>query len=104
MLDQWRDEHPVTDVSGHGVAAVRVALADMGTGDRGVPLEGFDRRFRQRHGLLQLDVQRVADGMRSLGSLRSSDDVAWRRADAVKVIDCVLSLNRKAVLGLGYGV
>jgi hypothetical protein len=50
-LDQWRGEHPSTDLFAQDVAAVLEALTDMEAGDQGVPLDEFDQRFRQRHGL-----------------------------------------------------
>ena len=50
-LDQWRDAHPSSDVFVKDVAAVQEALDDMAAGDVGLPLDEFDRQFRQRHGL-----------------------------------------------------
>jgi hypothetical protein len=50
-LDLWRLDNPNPDDFGDTVQALREALADMAAGDCGVPLEAFDREFRQRHGL-----------------------------------------------------
>jgi len=50
-LDLWRAENPRAEEFDDTVRAVREALADMEKGDRGVPLDEFDRAFRQRHGL-----------------------------------------------------
>lgn len=46
-LDLWRMQHPDDEA----VLAVQEALEDMEVGDEGMPLEEFDRDFRQRHGL-----------------------------------------------------
>lgn len=48
-LDAWRAENPPEDDD--TVEVLREALAAMKAGDRGMPLEEFDRDFRQRHGL-----------------------------------------------------
>jgi hypothetical protein len=50
-LDLWRAEHPDGDDFSNNVAALREALADMEAGDHGLPLEQFDRKFRQRHAI-----------------------------------------------------
>ncbi len=50
-VDLWRAEHPAPDDGARDVAAVKEALADMEGGDRGLPLEEFDRRFRERHSI-----------------------------------------------------
>jgi hypothetical protein len=50
-LDLWRAKHPSPDDAADTVQALRDALTDMEAGDCGVPLEEFDRTFRQRHGL-----------------------------------------------------
>jgi hypothetical protein len=52
-LDQWRGEHPSIAAFDQDVAALQEALADMEAGDRGLPIDDFDQRFRQRHGLLK---------------------------------------------------
>lgn len=46
-LDLWRMQQPDDDA----IAAVQEALQDMEEGDEGIPLDQFDRDFRQRHGL-----------------------------------------------------
>ena len=51
VLDLWRAEHPAADDYPYDVAALKEALADMEAGDQGMPLEQFDRTFRQRHSL-----------------------------------------------------
>jgi L-alanine-DL-glutamate epimerase-like enolase superfamily enzyme len=51
VIDLWRDRHPSLDDSSGMVAAVNAALADLDAGHQGVPLDEFDREFRQRHGL-----------------------------------------------------
>jgi hypothetical protein len=51
VLDLWRAEHPVADDYASDAAALQEALADMEAGDRGIPLEEFDRKFRQRHSI-----------------------------------------------------
>jgi hypothetical protein len=38
-------------VGDNDVAALKEALADMEEGDHGLPLEQFDRQFRQRHSI-----------------------------------------------------
>ena len=50
-LDLWREEHPTADNYSDNVAAVKEALVDMEAGDHGLPLEQFDRKFRQRHSI-----------------------------------------------------
>ena len=50
-VDQWRDLHPCSEGLAEDVAAVREAIADMAAGDTGIPLEEFDRQFRERHNL-----------------------------------------------------
>ena len=50
-LDLWRAEHPEANDFPNDVAALREALADMEAGDDGLPLEEFDRKFRQRHAI-----------------------------------------------------
>ena len=50
-LDLWRLRHPNPDDLADSVLALREALADLDSPDRGVPLEEFDREFRRRHGL-----------------------------------------------------
>ena len=50
-LDQWRAVHPNEAAFAEDVTAVQGALDDMAAGDVGVPLEEFDRQFRNRHGL-----------------------------------------------------
>ena len=51
VLDMWRAEHPSADDYPNDVAALKEALADMEAGDQGMPLEQFDRTFRQRHSI-----------------------------------------------------
>ena len=49
-LDEWRRLHPPADAS-EDAAAIREALDDLATGDRGIPFDQFDREFRKRHNL-----------------------------------------------------
>jgi uncharacterized protein with von Willebrand factor type A (vWA) domain len=51
VLDLWRAEHPAADDNPNDVAALKEALAEMEAGDHGLPLEHFDRKFRQRHSI-----------------------------------------------------
>jgi hypothetical protein len=44
-------EHLAVNDFPNDVAALKEALADMEAGDRGVPLEEFDDKFRQRHSI-----------------------------------------------------
>jgi hypothetical protein len=50
-LDEWRRLHPQAHALDEEVAAIREALDDMATGDRGIPFDEFDRDFRKRHNL-----------------------------------------------------
>jgi hypothetical protein len=50
-LDLWRVHNPHPHESADNVEALRQALADMDAGDRGIPLDEFDREFRRRHNL-----------------------------------------------------
>jgi hypothetical protein len=50
-LDLWRLRHPNPDDFDDCVRALREALAELDAGERGVPLDEFDREFRRRHGL-----------------------------------------------------
>lgn len=50
-MDLWRDEQSLSEPSDDDVAAVREALEEMDRGVPGIPLDEFDRRFRERHGL-----------------------------------------------------
>jgi hypothetical protein len=50
-LDLWRSEHPIAVAEEDDIQAVRAALDDMENGDKGIPLEEFDREFRRRHRL-----------------------------------------------------
>ena len=50
-LDEWRQLHPPSEFSEEDVAAIQEALDDVSKGDRGIPLEEFDRAFRQRHNI-----------------------------------------------------
>ena len=50
-LDEWRRLYPQTETSDEDVAAIQEALDDMAKGDRGIPLDEFDRDFRKRHHL-----------------------------------------------------
>ncbi|MGQ0634469.1 MAG: hypothetical protein ACT4QC_07660 [Planctomycetaceae bacterium] len=52
-LDLWRAENPHPDDAAETILAIRQALNDIAAGERGVPLEEFDVRFRQKHGLVQ---------------------------------------------------
>lgn len=45
--------------------------------------------------IIESDVIRVVEALRALaGGIRASSDPAWSRPIAIRVIDCVLSLNR----------
>lgn len=50
-LDEWRRLHPQTKAADEDLAAIREALDDVASGDRGLPFADFDREFRQRHEL-----------------------------------------------------
>ena len=50
-VDEWRRLHPDSQAFDEDVAAIQEALADMASGERGIPFEEFDRDFRQRHNL-----------------------------------------------------
>jgi len=50
-LDLWRAQNPTSQEQAETIAAVREALAAYQAGDRGVPLEQFDRQFRERRNL-----------------------------------------------------
>jgi hypothetical protein len=43
-VDLWRAEHPLPSDRADTVTALREALADFAQGDRGVPIDEFDRR------------------------------------------------------------
>lgn len=51
VLDLWRIANPEPDELADDVLAVRQALDDMDRGDTGIPLEEYEKLFRQRHGL-----------------------------------------------------
>jgi len=50
-LDEWRAEHSIEEEEQSDLEAIQEALADFDAGDRGVPIEEFDREFRIKHGL-----------------------------------------------------
>ena len=50
-MDLWHDEHAPGVATDDDVAAVREALEEMDRGVPGIPLDEFDRRFRERHAL-----------------------------------------------------
>jgi hypothetical protein len=50
-LDEWRSLHPEGQVWEEDIAAIREALADLDSGERGIPFDEFDREFRQRYQL-----------------------------------------------------
>ncbi len=50
-LDLWREQHPAAEEDLDATEAVREALEDFEAGDRGVPVEEFDREFCKRHKL-----------------------------------------------------
>jgi hypothetical protein len=50
-LDEWRRLHPDTRAQTEDMAALQEALEDLANGDRGIPIDQFDREFRQRHNL-----------------------------------------------------
>jgi hypothetical protein len=49
-LDLWRMENPTPEEHKANLQAIREGLEDMRAG-RGIPLEEFDREFRERLGL-----------------------------------------------------
>jgi hypothetical protein len=51
VLELWREEHPTPEDYANTVAALREAIQAYEAGDRGIPVEEFDREFRARHGL-----------------------------------------------------
>ena len=51
LLEEWRSIHPLSEEVDGDIAAVEEVLADMENGDRGVPLEDFEKEFRARHSL-----------------------------------------------------
>ena len=51
VLDEWRQLHPEPEDEEDDVAAIQAALDDVANGDRGIPLEEFDREFRRRHNI-----------------------------------------------------
>lgn len=50
-VDQWRELHPSSDDLAEDVTAIKEALADLAAGDKGQPLDQFDRDFRAEHNL-----------------------------------------------------
>ncbi len=50
-LDEWRRLHPDMPALADDAAAIAEALADLANGDAGIPIDQFDREFRQRHHL-----------------------------------------------------
>ena len=50
-LDLWRDEQSPSEATDDDVAALRDALEELDRGVPGIPLDEFDRRFRERHAL-----------------------------------------------------
>ncbi|HEY2880997.1 MAG TPA: hypothetical protein VGJ15_01155 [Pirellulales bacterium] len=50
-LDRWRDDHPVEEEDEDTIEALKEAIADYEAGDRGIPLEQFQKEFRRRHNL-----------------------------------------------------
>ncbi|HWY87935.1 MAG TPA: hypothetical protein VNX28_14485 [Gemmataceae bacterium] len=50
-LDQWRILHPDSEELTESLSAVREALADMASGDRGRPVDEVLAELRSRHNL-----------------------------------------------------
>ena len=50
-LEEWRQGNPDSQTFEDDVAAIQEALDDLDKGDRGIPLEEFDREFRKQHHL-----------------------------------------------------
>jgi hypothetical protein len=50
-LDQWRQLHPEPDDYEDDVAAIQEALDDLDRGEKGMPLEEFDRELRKQFNL-----------------------------------------------------
>jgi hypothetical protein len=50
-LDEWRMEHPDEEQAADDLQAIKEAVADFEAGDRGIPIDEFDRQFRAKHGL-----------------------------------------------------
>ena len=48
-LDVWRERHPDPLDLEDDVAAIQAAIDDRENGERGMPLEQFDREFRAQH-------------------------------------------------------
>lgn len=51
VLDEWRLQHVNEEDAEDDLEAIKEALADFDAGDRGIPIEEFDREFRKKHGL-----------------------------------------------------
>lgn len=51
VLREWRQLNPDPTANEDDLAAIQEAIDDMDAGDRGIPLEEFDRDFRARHNL-----------------------------------------------------
>jgi hypothetical protein len=50
-LDEWRAQHATEDDEQDDLEAIKEAIADFDAGDRGIPIEEFDREFCAKHGL-----------------------------------------------------
>jgi hypothetical protein len=50
-LDLWREANASPADFEENVAALREALDEIDKGARGIPIDEFDRRFRERHSL-----------------------------------------------------
>lgn len=50
-LEQWRQLHPDPLDDEDDVAAIQAAIDDSENGERGMPLEEFDREFRKKHNI-----------------------------------------------------
>jgi hypothetical protein len=49
MLDLWRATHPSEMDFNRDVKAVQDSIDDMKAGDRGIPLQEFDKDFRKKN-------------------------------------------------------
>lgn len=50
-LDEWRDIHPEPFDDEDDVAAIQAAIDDLDRGEKGMPLEEFDRQMREKFNL-----------------------------------------------------
>ena len=53
LIDLWQVENPSPEQAREDVLAVKAALRDMESGERGRPWDEFAREFRAHHGLAE---------------------------------------------------